>query len=124
MRPAPTARHSRIARPRRGFTLVELVVGIVLLTVGLGALASTSLWVLRETMAARRAERAANIARSRLELLRLRPCASDAGVANHGELLEQWTLTPGGDRVVAAVSVMARDNGRMREQRFWAAFPC
>ena len=112
------------ATARRGFTLVEVVVGIVLLTIGLGALAGTSVWVIGETSAARRAERAANIARSRLELLRLRPCASDAGVANHGELIERWTVSPGEGRAVAEVSVVARDNGRMREQRYQVVFPC
>ena len=124
MRHAPTARPAPVARARRGLTLVEVVVGILLLTIGLGALASTSLWLVREATAARRAERAANIARSRIELLRLRPCESDAGVASHGELLEQWTVSPGTDRVIATVSVVARDNGRLREQRYQVAFPC
>lgn len=109
---------------RGGFTLAELIVGVMLLTVGLGALAGTSAWTLRETASARRVERAANLARSRLELLRLGPCGAATGVEMHGDLIERWSVSQARLGAVATVTIAPRDSGRMPEQRYHAAFPC
>lgn len=120
---APTGPRASILF-RRGFTLAELIVGVMLLTVGLGALAGTSAWTLRETASARRVERAANLARSRLELLRLGPCGAASGVEIHADLIERWSLSQSRLGAVATVAIAPRDSGRMREQRYHAAFPC
>jgi prepilin-type N-terminal cleavage/methylation domain-containing protein len=109
---------------RAGFTLAELIVAVVLLTVGLGALASTTTWTIREAQASRRTERAATIARSRLDLLRLVPCVSLSGEATHGDLVERWSVALTGKRARTIVSVAARDSGHMREQRYETAFAC
>ena len=109
---------------RHGFTLAELIVGVMLLTVGLGALAGTSAWTFRESVSARRVERAANLARSRLELLRLGPCGAASGVEVHGDLIERWSVSQNRLGALATVAIAQRDSGRMREQRYHAAFPC
>ena len=130
MRAARSDRHPRALDPvswasrRNGFTLVELIVAVLLLTVGLGALAGTSTWVLRETAASRRAERAAVIAQARLELLRVGSCASGSGTATHGELVERWSVVLDERRAIAIVSVAGRDHEYLREQRYQAAFRC
>ena len=95
-----------------------------MLTVGLGALAGTGAWVLRETAASRRLERAATLARGRLELLRASPCTHTSGARAHGDLVEQWTLSVDGRRAVADVSIVARDSGLMPGLRQQAAFGC
>ena len=97
---------------------------MVLLTVGLGALASTAAWILGETSASRRAERAATLARSRLELLRFTGCNPGGAVVRHGDLVEQWALSVESHRAIAVVVVSARDSGRMRQQRYQAAYQC
>jgi prepilin-type N-terminal cleavage/methylation domain-containing protein len=109
---------------RRGFTLAELIVAIVLLTVGLGALASTAAWILREASSSRRTERAAVLARARLELLRFAECNPGSAVVPHGDLVERWSISVESQRAVAVVIVSARDSGRMREQRYQAAYQC
>ena len=96
----------------------------MLLTVGLGALAGTATWVLRETASSRRAERAATLARTRMEMLRLAPCTTGSGVVAHADLIDRWTLSLDAHRAVAVVSVVARDSGRMPEQRYQAGFRC
>src|SRR5687767_14619345 len=82
-------------RARHGFTLAELTVAIVLLTVGVGALAGAATFVIYETSASRRAELAAHIAATRFELLRVGPCLAASGVEAHGGLLERWQLLQG-----------------------------
>ena len=109
---------------RPGFSLVELVVAIMLLTVGLGALAGTSAWLMRETSSARRQQRAAALARSRLELLRLAPCADQSGTEIRNDLIERWSLVRREGHVAVVVSVTAADSGSMRTQRYHASIPC
>ena len=109
---------------RQGFTLVELIVAIVLLAIGLGALAGTGTWIAREIAASGRTERAAMIARSRLELLRLAPCTPGSGIIDHGDLIEQWALSIASGRATVVVSVAARDGGRMHDQQYRSAFAC
>jgi prepilin-type N-terminal cleavage/methylation domain-containing protein len=113
-----------VVSPRSGFTLAELIVGIVLLTVGVGALSSTAAWVLYQTAATRRAERAAGLGRTRLELLRLGPCSNGSGSIDHEGLTERWTVsaTPYGASV--AVTITYAERGREIAQRYQGGFTC
>lgn len=121
MRRLATAR-SPVAR--QGFSLVELVVAIVLLAIGLGALAGTGAWIARGSAVSARTERAATIARSRLELLRLTPCTPGSAVIDHGDLIEQWALSVAADRATVAISVTPADGGRMHHLQYRSAFAC
>ncbi len=123
--PPATARTPRThSANRHGFSLAELIVAITLLTIGLGALASSSAWIIRESSSARRSERAAHIARSRFGLLRLQPCTADNGTAPHGELIERWSVSVTAGRAVAVVAVVPDNGTHLTEQRYQAAFPC
>lgn len=117
-----TPRHA--SAPRAGFSLTELIVAIVLMTVGLCALASTSVWLTTGTSSSRRTERAAVLALSRLELLRSGACTPAAGALTHGDLIERWSLSVEAGRAIAVVTVSPRDSGRIREQRYQTAYPC
>ena len=117
-------RHDPRAARRGGATLVELIVAMVLLTIGVGALASTSAYVLHEISTSRRAERAAILARSRLDELRLGPCTSASGTRTHGELTERWSVTGADHGAHATVTISYRDRERAREQRYDGGFPC
>ena len=82
----------KAARPRRGFTVIELVVTIVVLTVGLLAMAANSAVIGRQMRGARVMTEAASIAQTRFELLRAVPCdALSGGSATSGEVSEVWT---------------------------------
>lgn len=61
---------------RHGFTLVELIVAIMILTVGVLGLASTAAVVSRQTGGGTQQTIAANIASSRFERLRGRSCSA------------------------------------------------
>lgn len=65
--------------PRRGFTLVELMVAVVVFAVGLMGVLSTTAAVTRMIARGRRAAHAATFAAQRLERLRVTACTSQTG---------------------------------------------
>lgn len=65
--------------PRRGFTIVELLVAMMLAGAGLLALAGTGALVAREVGSTRSSTAAALIARNRLESFASAACAAPAG---------------------------------------------
>ncbi len=75
---SPAANARVRLRARRGFTIVELLVAIIIISVGLLALASGSAATLREMELAQQQSNASMIAQSRLERLRATACASIA----------------------------------------------
>lgn len=83
------------ARARRdGFTLAEVILAIVILSVGLLALASGSMGVIRQMRAGNQAAVAAMVAQSRIEKMRSKPCTSaSSGSSTTRGLSEKWTVT-------------------------------
>lgn len=89
-------------RARRGFTLAEVILAIVILSVGLLALASGSMGVIRQMRAGSQSATAAMVAQSRLEKLRGVGCLYlGAGTATTRGLSEKWTLTTLSSRIRA-----------------------
>jgi len=62
----------------RGFTIVEVIIAIIVLTVGLLGLVTTSALVTRMIARGQRSANAANFASKRLEQLRVTGCRSQA----------------------------------------------
>jgi prepilin-type N-terminal cleavage/methylation domain-containing protein len=80
---------------RAGFTLVELVVAMMLFTVGLLALASGAGGVVRLMDMSNRQTLAATMAKSRFETLRSTSCATLAsGSSTTRGMTETWTVSP------------------------------
>jgi prepilin-type N-terminal cleavage/methylation domain-containing protein len=81
------------ARPRRGFALPELIVAMVILTVGILALASTAAGVMKQMRSGNQRALAAIVAQSRLEGMRSLQCAnlSSSSATTRG-LKENWTI--------------------------------
>lgn len=78
----------------RGFSLVEVVVAILILTVGVLGLAASAGTITRLTAEGGRAGGAAAVAEARFEVLRATPCASLAsGSATSGKFTETWRIT-------------------------------
>ncbi len=111
---------------RGGFTLIEVMVAVMILTVGLLALASTSAVVIRQMGSAGRMGVAATVAQRRTELLRLAPCtATSSGSATTRNVAESWTVTPQtrSARIDVTVTYATRSGGT-RSQSYRSTIPC
>lgn len=86
-----TPARRRRARSRRGFTLVELMVAIIIMTVGVLGLASTSAVVARMVGGGGQQTIAANVASSRFERLHSVQCSAiTSGSATTRGMTEHW----------------------------------
>jgi len=110
---------------QRGFTIVELLVAVVIFSVGLLALAGTSSVILTSLTSTQSRTIAANVAESRFERIRATACtARAAGTATSRGIAESWTL----DRLARAddvtVAVTFVSNHQSRTERFESFLPC
>jgi len=110
-----------------GFTLVELLVAATLFSVGMLALAGTSLAIARLERWSARDARAAATAESRLELLRAHPCSAQSARDSSRDITQQWTAfapTNGVALLFDSVTI-AGDNGwAARTETFRSTTPC
>ena len=110
-----------------GFTIVEVVVAILILTVGLLALAHTAGAVTRMVGQGQRFTYASNLANERFEILRSQRCPSmSAGSESRGSYSLTWAVTAtgggGGNEVIVNVtSPTGRGN---RTDIFRTVIPC
>lgn len=89
---APTGRPRLVVR--RGFTLVELMVAVVLISVGLTGVIATSSAISRMMGGSVREAMAARLAASRFETFRASQCAAiTAGSATTRGITETWSTT-------------------------------
>lgn len=87
---------------RHGFTLVETLVALVLVQVGLLAVAATSALALRDVAIAARETRAREVARERIELLRMSACTANVeGAHANRAFTESWRVS--GDSVMKSI---------------------
>ena len=95
MRPRCFHRPCLPASPR-GFTLVEVLVSLVLIEIGLLALAASSAVVIRETVFVRARVSAIEAARNRVESIAATSCAATSGsVSAANGLREEWLTRVG-----------------------------
>jgi type IV pilus modification protein PilV len=66
---------TKATRARRGFTLAELLVALMVFSVGALALAATSANVIRMMTASKNRTQAADVAQARFERMRSQPCS-------------------------------------------------
>ena len=100
----------------RGFTLVETLVALLLLELGMLALAATSAVVARDLAVAHRTMRAQTLARNRLELLSPNACAALAGDTTvAGGYDVRWSVKAAGRRRDVSVSVAFTVTGGRRQ---------
>lgn len=82
------------ARGRRGFSLVELIVAMVLLVIGVMGLVAVSGYAIRLSTATDRSTVATIVAQSRMERLRALSCANiTGGTATTRGISESWTVS-------------------------------
>jgi type II secretion system protein I len=112
-------------RSERGFTLAELMVAVVIFSVGLLAMAGTAAVIMTTLTSTESRTIAASVAESRFERMRTTACASRAsGSATTRGIAEVWTL----NRLVRAddvtVSVTFLSNHQARTETFRSFMPC
>jgi hypothetical protein len=112
----------------RGFSLVELTVGVLLLEVGVLALVATAGGIVRMTLWGGREGGSALVAGARFEALRGSVCESDSGAASgaarEGPYDERWTVAVEGTARAVRLDVSFGDGRRTRTVRFETVVEC
>lgn len=117
------------AKPRKGFTIIELVVAIVILAIGVLGLTGTSAVVSRTLGQGTQHAQAASVAQTRFETMRSTRCPVNSGAATGGKFTEKWTRvgTLGGANlrfyeVIDSVSYSV--GGKAKKQAFRSVVQC
>jgi type II secretory pathway component PulJ len=114
--------------PRRlhpGYTLIEIVVALLLFTVGGLALVATSAVVGRELNANAIRERAGRIAESRLEILGAGCRGATAGRQVLGAIESEWSVDfPDSGHVSLLESIVYPTRRGSRADRYRVTIPC
>jgi len=110
---------------RRGFSLVEVMIAIIILTTGVLALAASAAAVTRLISQGGGLGRAAAAAEGRIELLRATPCASLANNSTYdGPYLVSWTVATSGFMRSITVNVSYRTGRGTRTDTFYTYISC
>ncbi len=110
-----------------GFTIVEVVVAVLVLTVGLLGLASTAAVVTRMIAQGDRYTEASTLANRQLEVLRSQTCANLAdGSATVGQFRLSWTVTSiaGGRGRQVTITVVSPTGRGTRTDTFYNTIVC
>lgn len=126
-RRAMAARARALVRPRRGMTLIEVLIAVFMLAVAVGGLLGSSASVATQMSGGSAQMVAASLAQARLDSLTSLSCAQlDAGASSGSTLQrgvsESWTVTDG--RNVKTIDVRIRVPRRTNELRYQMVIPC
>jgi len=119
---------------RKGFTIIEIIIAIIVLTVGLLGLVSTAALVTRMIARGQRSSDASMFAERRLERLRPRACIAASRTAgsdtlfrgSNWEAFNTWSFTDIGNNNyrVKIVTVSKTVKNRVRRDSLEATIPC
>ena len=122
-------RRRAFTRPRRGVTLVELIVAMTILSIGLLAIVGTSGAIARGLGEARGDNLAAVVAQSRFETIAGTTCTGmtlgSANTSSTRGVTEKWIVTDGGNNTLFVVDTVSWQTRRgTRKQTFTTLLPC
>ncbi len=121
-------RRAGAGRERSGLSVVEVLVALVIVTVGLLGMAGSTALALRTTTDAARRRDAAQWAASRIALLAAQGCAvASSGVANASgaRFTEQWVVLSRADGFMTVVDTVRWSSARgARSYSLGSAIPC
>lgn len=126
-----TSRRGRASvrlRARPGFTLVELIAAMLILTVGMLSLATTTVYVSRQMSHASLQTVAAQVAQSRLDSLSSVRCdllavtGPTTGSGTFRGVTESWTVTDGND--VKFITTRLTYRGLTNPLAYKSVIPC
>jgi prepilin-type N-terminal cleavage/methylation domain-containing protein len=125
----PSSRVRRaVAGPRRGLTIVELIVAIMILSVGLLALASTSAYVATPLSAGAAQTIGSQVAQSRFDSLASVKCSDLAKTATvkatstYRNIKEVWSVRDSSNIKIVVDSITLY--GRKQPLVYESVFPC
>lgn len=125
-----------MAGDRRGFSIVEVLVAVVILTLGTLTLAGGSLFVTRDLVRSQQSTVAAGLAQMRMDDLRARaaatspPCGSAQFTSSASPQTVQgvtltWVVpTSGINRMVRVITTYQLAAGRTRTDTLFGSVPC
>lgn len=120
-------RARRSAGARGGFALIEMMVTIMVFSVGLLALSSYAVTMTKQMRDGGRMVNAAALARARFEKLQARPCetlVAGTTITVSGTITEKYTIAPA-SRSVSVTNIVTFPSGRaMRTVTFNSIIPC
>jgi Tfp pilus assembly protein PilV len=104
----------------------ELLVAVMILSVGILGLASTAAVMTRQISGGARQTTAAQVAESRFESMRGRACASlSGGSASTNGVYEEWTVAPGANNTMqASVRVTFTTNRNPTSRTYVSGISC
>lgn len=112
-------------KERRGFTLIEVVVAIVLLAVGALALAGSAAITLRQMSDSSRSAAVASAARTRAETAFSESCAALSGGNQRSPgIRSDWSFTPGPQSADLRQRVTYGTRGGDHTDEFLTTVPC
>jgi prepilin-type N-terminal cleavage/methylation domain-containing protein len=117
----------RRPRTRAGFTIVEMIVAIMVFTIGVLGLAGTAAYVARQMNGGMQQTLAATIAQSRIDSIAGTGCRAVAGgTATNKGISERWTVDrPANFNVLRITEQVTWTSGKStRTQIYTASFPC
>jgi prepilin-type N-terminal cleavage/methylation domain-containing protein len=115
----------RTTGSRGGYTIVELLVAIMIFTIGLLAMAGTASLIMMTLAGSQTRSIAASVAESRFDRLRAQTCGAHAsGYAVTRGLREDWSVQPLARADDVSVVVTMVSNHRTRTQAFRSYLPC
>ena len=114
---------------RRGFTLVEVMVAIVILSIGILGLAATAGVVVRQMTGAVHQSVASTVAYSRMEKIRTSNCVAmkdSSGTATTRNVKEKWVIvgTAGSHALLVYDTITYQVRGKAKVQAYHSEFPC
>jgi type II secretion system protein I len=120
---------ARVAKVRRGsragFTLVELMVAMMIFTIGLLAMASTAAVVVRQMGDASNMGLAAAVAQNQMEQLYAGNCkVASSGTGTSRGVSVSWSITPATRSAALGVTVTYRTRRGLRTQSYQGTVAC
>jgi len=109
----------------RGFSLIEVIAAMIILTVGVLGLAASTTAIQNMTQQGGMTSGSASVAAARFDLMRSTPCASLAsGTATTGKFRESWTVTTANQLRTVADTITFVASRRSRTVGFTTAISC
>ena len=110
---------------RHGFTIIEVVVAIMIFSLGILALVSTAATMTRMVGRSQQYNMAASLAQQRFEILKATACASMAsGSATSGVYSTAWTVTAVTNGKQVAVTVTSPTTRGSKTDNFTTILSC